>query len=98
MSSICTFALTACYLHNAAFGFAAALLESIPIVGLAFMVSNRVGAAMWAHGGSPLSQSWRTVDMAPLFPDLEKRQHYVADLKTGAISEHPPQTIKPKAD
>jgi len=32
-----------------AFGFTAALLESLPIVGLVFMVSNRVGAAMWAH-------------------------------------------------
>jgi len=31
------------------FGFAAALLESIPIVGLIFTISNRVGAAMWAY-------------------------------------------------
>ncbi|KAF8816229.1 hypothetical protein BYT27DRAFT_7230035 [Phlegmacium glaucopus] len=31
------------------FGFAAALLENIPIVGLIFTISNRVGAAMWAH-------------------------------------------------
>ncbi|EGN93576.1 hypothetical protein SERLA73DRAFT_23835, partial [Serpula lacrymans var. lacrymans S7.3] len=31
------------------FGFAAALLEDIPIVGLIFTVSNRIGAAMWAH-------------------------------------------------
>ena len=34
------------------FGFAAALLEEIPIVGLIFTLSNRVGAAMWAHGTS----------------------------------------------
>ena len=32
------------------FGFTAALLEMIPFVGLIFTVSNRVGAAMWAHG------------------------------------------------
>ncbi|KXN80923.1 hypothetical protein AN958_06580 [Leucoagaricus sp. SymC.cos] len=32
-----------------AFGFTAALLEGLPIVGLVFMISNRVGAAMWAH-------------------------------------------------
>ncbi|KAL0565979.1 hypothetical protein V5O48_016039 [Marasmius crinis-equi] len=32
-----------------AFGFTAALLESIPILGLVFTVSNRIGAAMWAH-------------------------------------------------
>ena len=39
-----------------AFGFAAALLEGLPIVGLIFTVSNRIGAAMWAHGmfSSPL--------------------------------------------
>ncbi|KAF9523084.1 hypothetical protein CPB83DRAFT_776047 [Crepidotus variabilis] len=32
-----------------AFGFTAAFLESLPIIGLVFTVSNRVGAAMWAH-------------------------------------------------
>ncbi|KAG6914270.1 hypothetical protein DXG01_001347 [Tephrocybe rancida] len=31
------------------FGFAAALLEGLPIIGLVFTISNRVGAAMWAH-------------------------------------------------
>ena len=30
-----------------AFGFAASLLESMPIIGLFFSISNRVGAAMW---------------------------------------------------
>ena len=32
------------------FGFAAALLEGLPIIGLIFTISNRIGAAMWAHG------------------------------------------------
>ncbi|KAI0629737.1 hypothetical protein C8Q77DRAFT_1138152 [Trametes polyzona] len=32
-----------------AFGFAAALAERLPIVGLIFSISNRIGAAMWAH-------------------------------------------------
>jgi len=32
-----------------AFGFVAALLEGLPIIGLLFTVSNRIGAAMWAH-------------------------------------------------
>ncbi|KAJ3003675.1 hypothetical protein NUW54_g5183 [Trametes sanguinea] len=31
------------------FGFAAALAERLPIVGLIFSISNRIGAAMWAH-------------------------------------------------
>ncbi|KAF8311808.1 uncharacterized protein EI90DRAFT_2952720 [Cantharellus anzutake] len=30
------------------FGFAAALLESIPLVGIFFSISNRIGACMWA--------------------------------------------------
>lgn len=34
----------------AAFGFTAALLEGLPLVGLIFNISNRIGAAMWAHG------------------------------------------------
>ncbi|KAH9926445.1 uncharacterized protein B0H18DRAFT_1006135 [Fomitopsis serialis] len=45
-----------------AFGFVAALLERIPLLGLVFSVSNRIGAAMWAV-------------------DLEKRQHYVAEMR-----------------
>ncbi|KAF7791986.1 hypothetical protein EIP86_003013 [Pleurotus ostreatoroseus] len=32
-----------------AFGFTAALLEGLPIIGLVFTISNRIGAAMWAH-------------------------------------------------
>jgi len=35
--------------HYRAFGFCAALLEDLPIVGVFFSVSNRIGAAMWAH-------------------------------------------------
>ncbi|KAF8486665.1 hypothetical protein F5888DRAFT_1761105 [Russula emetica] len=31
------------------FGFAAALLEALPFIGLIFSISNQVGAAMWAH-------------------------------------------------
>jgi len=36
--------------YCAVFGFAAALLEAIPFIGLIFSISNQVGAAMWAHG------------------------------------------------
>jgi hypothetical protein len=31
------------------FGLAASLLEAVPLAGLAFSISNRVGAAMYAH-------------------------------------------------
>ncbi|KAI0698014.1 hypothetical protein BC835DRAFT_1405525 [Cytidiella melzeri] len=46
-----------------AFGFTAALLEGLPLIGFVFTISNQIGAAMWAH-------------------DLEKRQHYVSEMKT----------------
>jgi len=36
-----------------AFGWVAALLEGIPLLGLFFTVSNRIGAAMWAFGELP---------------------------------------------
>lgn len=36
--------------YKAVFGFAAALLEALPFIGLVFSISNQVGAAMWAHG------------------------------------------------
>ena len=45
-------ALTGRPLPRTAFGFVAAIMERLPIVGLLFSVSNRVGAAMWAHGAS----------------------------------------------
>lgn len=35
--------------HYRSFGFFAALLERIPLIGMAFSVSNQIGAAMWAH-------------------------------------------------
>jgi hypothetical protein len=72
------------FLVLVAFGFAAALLESLPIVGLAFTLSNRIGAAMWAHGTSNLSSLFLPIQY-PLEMlkncrsiDLEKNQHHVA--------------------
>jgi len=70
--------------YTIAFGFAAALVESLPIVGLIFTISNRIGAAMWAHGLSsyPVHSIRRLFAhyCAPniLLADLEKRQHFVA--------------------
>ena len=31
------------------FGFVAALFERVPLIGIVFSISNRIGAAMWAH-------------------------------------------------
>lgn len=57
-----------CCLHcHIAFGFTAALLEGLPIIGLVFTVSNYVGAAMWAHGAWSLHSTMCFVpNMEPL--------------------------------
>lgn len=39
------------------FGFAAAVLERVPLFGLVFSISNRIGAAMYAHDVSLLLTS-----------------------------------------
>lgn len=44
--------------HFVAFGFTAALLEGLPIIGIVFEVSNRIGAAMWAYGMFRLFFVW----------------------------------------
>ena len=40
------------------FGLAASLLEAVPLAGLAFSISNRVGAAMYAHDLEKVSWCW----------------------------------------
>lgn len=68
------------------FGFVAALLEGLPIVGLIFTVSNRIGAAMWAHGMFVHRFSPSCIFMSS--SDLEKRQHYVAAQRRTSIAGH----------
>ena len=64
-----------------AFGFAAALLEGLPLIGLVFTLSNRIGAAMWAHGMLTLYSFSITPRNIQYYLDLEKRQHFIAELK-----------------
>lgn len=49
--------LTEASTTRAVFGFVASLMERIPLVGLVFSISNRIGAAMWAHDVSLRSPS-----------------------------------------
>lgn len=58
------------------FGFAAALLENLPFIGLIFSISNQVGAAMWAHG---MQICYIYIIYTNSHPDLEKRQHWFAE-------------------
>lgn len=69
------------------FGFAAALLEGLPIIGLVFTISNRIGAAMWAHGVQSVSCPVNRL-LIPANTDLEKRQHFVADRKLREGDRH----------
>lgn len=48
------------------FGFAALLLERIPFFGIIFSISNRIGAAMWAHDLEKRQQRVRTGHVEPL--------------------------------
>lgn len=57
-------------------------MEAIPFIGLIFSVSNRIGAAMWAHGMSLLSSGNHCsfLDrLTDIMIDLEKKQHWVAE-------------------
>jgi len=47
------------------FGFVAALLESIPIIGLGLTISNRIGACMWAFDLEKRQQRFRSGELKP---------------------------------
>lgn len=46
------------------FGFVAALMERIPLIGLIFSVSNQIGAAMWAHDLEKRQQTFHSSSSA----------------------------------
>jgi len=50
------------------FGFTAALVETIPFLGLVCTVSNRIGAAMWAHDLEKRQHMFRSGELQPLAP------------------------------
>jgi hypothetical protein len=66
---------------SAGFGFAAALLETSPFIGLIFSISNQIGAAMWAHGMSLYCMRTNLTICAKPKLDLEKRQHWFGEKK-----------------
>ncbi|CAE6437101.1 unnamed protein product [Rhizoctonia solani] len=55
-----------------AFGFMAALLESIPIIGIGFTISNRIASCMWAHDLEKRQDLFRKGDLKPLPPRIVK--------------------------
>jgi len=50
------------------FGFASALMEGLPIIGILFGISNQIGAAMWAHDLEKRQNLFRTGTLKPLPP------------------------------
>ncbi|CAO1618943.1 unnamed protein product [Sympodiomycopsis kandeliae] len=55
--------------HYRMFGFTAALFENIPLLGIFFSISNRVGAAMYAHDLEKRQQLFHRGQLKPLSPD-----------------------------
>jgi len=53
-----------------AFGFAAALLESIPLTGLFFTISNRIGACMWAFDLEKRQHMFKSGELKPIAPRI----------------------------
>ncbi|KAF8323956.1 hypothetical protein DL93DRAFT_2070105 [Clavulina sp. PMI_390] len=49
-----------------AFGFAAALLEAVPFIGIFFTVSNRIGACMWAFDLEKRQHRFASGELKPL--------------------------------
>ncbi|BGP14857.1 hypothetical protein JCM10213v2_002812 [Rhodosporidiobolus nylandii] len=47
------------------FGFVASLFERVPFLGLVFSVSNRIGAAMWAHDLEKRQYAFRSGELKP---------------------------------
>lgn len=47
------------------FGFTAALLEKLPLIGIVFSISNQIGAAMWAHDMEKHQRAFRDGRMVP---------------------------------
>lgn len=47
------------------FGFTAALVERLPLIGIVFSISNRIGAAMWAHDMEKQQRAFRDGLLVP---------------------------------
>ncbi|KAL7419305.1 hypothetical protein Q5752_006142 [Cryptotrichosporon argae] len=65
-----------------AFGFSASLLEGVPIVGPFLSISNRIGAAMWAHDLEKRQHLFSAGVLRPLAPPQ------VGILGMGAMSDN----------
>ena len=86
---------------------AASALESLPILGLGFSVSNRIGAAMWAFDLEKRQHSFANGELRKLKPDetgvlgfgkvlaVEKQREEWEMKKRQKITEHSPVVSQP---
>ncbi|GAA5986886.1 hypothetical protein JCM11641_006581 [Rhodosporidiobolus odoratus] len=69
------------------FGFAACLLERIPFLGLVFSISNRIGAAMWAHDLEKQQHLYRSGSLKPTKVYVSKLAAVAAHQRAADIPE-----------
>ncbi|GAA6034454.1 hypothetical protein JCM8097_002733 [Rhodosporidiobolus ruineniae] len=70
-----------------AFGFVASLLERIPFLGLVFSISNRIGAAMYAHDLEKRQHLFRSGDLQPTQVYISKLAQVAADQRAAGMPE-----------
>ncbi|KAH8918141.1 hypothetical protein BT69DRAFT_1354129 [Atractiella rhizophila] len=71
------------------FGFVAALLERVPVLGIVFGVSNRIGAAMWAHDLEKRQHAYACGELKPEKRYESKMEKITSDLPDGASGSFP---------
>ncbi|KZO91221.1 hypothetical protein CALVIDRAFT_505877 [Calocera viscosa TUFC12733] len=77
------------------FGFAAALFESVPFVGILLSVSNRIGAAMWAFDLEKRQEMFRKGDLKP----VERPEETLSDgREIGSSAAKRPDVIETRVD
>ncbi|GAA5879444.1 hypothetical protein JCM8547_008146 [Rhodosporidiobolus lusitaniae] len=69
------------------FGFVASLLERIPFFGLVFSISNRIGAAMWAHDLEKQQHLYRTGELKPTKRYQSKLAQVTAEQRAAGVPE-----------
>lgn len=70
-------------------GFIASILESLPLIGLGFSISNRVGFAMFAHDLQKRQDRFRMGELKPSGRYESKTQAIELDLPSDAIGNFP---------
>ncbi|ORY73220.1 hypothetical protein BCR35DRAFT_293795 [Leucosporidium creatinivorum] len=74
------------------FGFVSSLMERVPLIGLVFSISNRIGAAMWAFDLEKHQHAYHSGELKPTKEYFSKTAAAAAipsDLPEGAVGAFP---------